>query len=91
MPALREDQGGCLLGVEHDPGWDDYRHVLAVRLRERRQALGLNQTALADAASVSRSTVQRLEAAAPGAVGLAALRRLAHALDMRMHELLCED
>jgi transcriptional regulator with XRE-family HTH domain len=59
----------------------------AARLRDRRQAAGLTQTALARKAHLTLTYVGRLEAAG-AAPGIDTVARLAEALDTTVHELL---
>jgi transcriptional regulator with XRE-family HTH domain len=61
--------------------------LFAARLRDRRQAAGLTQTALARRAHLTLTYVGRLEAAG-AAPGIDTVARLADALGTTVHELL---
>jgi transcriptional regulator with XRE-family HTH domain len=61
--------------------------LFAARLRDRRQAAGLTQTALARRAHLTLTYVGRLEAAG-AAPGIDTVARLADALSTTLHELL---
>src|SRR4051812_26042253 len=61
--------------------------LFAARLRDRREAAGLTQTALARRAYLTLTYVGRLEAAG-AAPGIDTVFRLAEALDTTVHELL---
>ncbi|MGW0933258.1 helix-turn-helix domain-containing protein [Streptomyces sp. NPDC002644] len=67
----------------HDPppGLDEWRHLLADRVRAERRRVGLSQERLAHAAGLGVRTVIRLESGRH-AVGIDALYAVAHALSV---------
>ncbi len=60
---------------------------LRVRLRELREAKGLSQFALAEAAGVRQGTVSALETGKSKGIDFATANRLAKALGVEPHEL----
>jgi len=65
----------------------DIREVFAANLRRLRHARGLSQEELADAASINRTYLSKLETASTYA-GLEIIAKLAHVLEVEPGELL---
>ncbi len=65
--------------------------VITLRLRELRNAKGWTQAQLADAAGVTRATVNRLENRRPASIDFEVLERLAKALGVNAALLIQHD
>lgn len=73
-----------------DPSWTAYRVAVGERLRSARLDANLTQDRLAEQAAVSRNFVQRVERGDALSPGLAAVYRLARAVQVPMSDLLAD-